>query len=161
MSHHSDSPLTAHNVIQHGPGLTVYYGLSGPMNIRTCALGLWLLGSFYFPAFAGQPQSSGDFQLSLIRDSGKSGQCRVNLVTYRGSGSASLGCNYPGTDGCGRLIPPLTAREELSSAEVTRLTGLVQRSALYEGGHVGGVWRETPNETAQERKSRPWRLGPH
>jgi len=107
--------------------------------LKTRIIVVCSLVSLFANAISGKQQSSENFQLSLIREYGRSHfqQCRLDLVAYEGRVTASLQCSYSGRDGQGQPIAPLTAREELSSADSKQLTDLVQRSTLYEGGHIG------------------------
>lgn len=101
--------------------------------VAAMLVGLWS------PVSVWQVQEVRDFQLSLIRQYGRFhfSQCRLHVGTYGGNGTASLVCDYAGVDGKGRPIAPLMAREELIPAETKQLADLVNRSALYDGNHVG------------------------
>jgi hypothetical protein len=91
------------------------------------------------PLSGWQESDPRDFQVSFKRRYGRShfSSCRLDMVVHSGKANASLRCIYSGVEGKGRPISPLTADETLISAEATRLIGLVARSALYDGEHVG------------------------
>ena len=77
--------------------------------------------------------------LSFSRHYGRAvfSQCRLDVVVYESLGSAALWCDRPGSDGKGRPIPDLNARQELTSDETKHLTATVGNARLFDGGHIG------------------------
>lgn len=105
---------------------------------RTLVIGLMLPWLFALTD-AGRRQPSNDFQLSLERKYGRAifSECRLDVVSFAARATVSLHCAYAARDGKGKPIQPLIAREEWPQAEVRRFGDLVQRSALFDGGHIG------------------------
>jgi hypothetical protein len=103
------------------------------MHIWSTAVAIILLTAMW------QPTAFGNFMLSLTREYGRAvfSECRLDVVVYAGTGSASLNCVSAGTDGKGRPIPPLTGRQELTRPDVQKLMELLQRSRLFSGDYAG------------------------
>jgi hypothetical protein len=91
------------------------------------------------PAQASPLPTTENVMLSFSRNYGRSvfSQCRLDVVVYESRGNAALWCDSTSSDGKGRPIPDLNARQELTSDDTKRLTANVLSARLFDGGHIG------------------------
>jgi len=85
--------------------------------------------------FSGQPPSDRNVMLTLQQQFGRAlyRQCRLDVVTYQDSGSASMQCVL-------NISPARkdrVASRQLTREEAARIVALVRDGKLREGNHVG------------------------
>jgi hypothetical protein len=98
-----------------------------------------LLAGLISVAQASASPTTDNVMLSFSRNYGRSvfSQCRLDVVVYESRGNAALWCDSTASDGKGRPIPDVNARQELTSDETKQLTATVRSARLFDGGHIG------------------------
>jgi hypothetical protein len=79
-------------------------------------------------------QSEKSIQLSLHQEYGRAlfRECRLNVGTYGGAGTASVFCVWND-----KAATELLRERRLTTEEASRLAGLARDSRLMSGGHIG------------------------
>jgi hypothetical protein len=80
------------------------------------------------------PQSEKSIQLSLHQEYGRAvfRECRLNVGTYGGAGTATVSCVWND-----KAATALLRERKLTADEASRLVGLARDSNLMSGGHIG------------------------
>jgi len=91
-----------------------------------------LLCALMLLSVPAQPEKS--IQLSLHQEFGRAvyRECRLDVGTYGGAGTASVDCVRND-----KAATVLRRERKLTAEEVSRVLGLVRESSLMSGGHIG------------------------